>query len=153
MEGEKGCADKEVIHRVNTNAFYRGEDEEHEKETDEKRTGIAKSHRFESFAPQREGNDIKWYVDGRDYFWVSSGLETYHIRTDQSTGSFSGTGQSQGEHLHRRLVAITRIGKYRSILLKTFPRELTAIVPSTATIFQPRMAPGPNLKAKSRRRR
>jgi phospholipase D1/2 len=46
-------------------------DEEHEKETDEKRTRIAESHRFESFAPEREGNDIKWYVDGRDYFWVS----------------------------------------------------------------------------------
>jgi phospholipase D1/2 len=47
-------------------------DEEHEKITDEKRTRIAESHRFDSFAPEREGNDIKWYVDGRDYFWAVS---------------------------------------------------------------------------------
>merc|ERR1712225_61483 len=51
-------------------------DEEHEKETDDKRTRIAKSHRFESFAPERPGNNIKWYVDGRDYYWaVSIALE------------------------------------------------------------------------------
>ena len=51
-------------------------DEEHEKETDAKRTRIAESHRFESFAPERDGNNIKWYVDGRDYFWaVSVALE------------------------------------------------------------------------------
>jgi phospholipase D1/2 len=45
-------------------------DEEHEKLTDEKRTRIAEGHRFQSFAPERPGNNIKWYVDGRDYFWV-----------------------------------------------------------------------------------
>lgn len=51
-------------------------DEAHEKATDEKRTRIAESHRFESFAPERDGNKIKWYVDGRDYFWaVSVALE------------------------------------------------------------------------------
>lgn len=51
-------------------------DEQHEKATDEKRTKIAESHRFESFAPERDGNKIKWYVDGRDYFWaVSVALE------------------------------------------------------------------------------
>ena len=51
-------------------------DEEHEKATDEKRTKVAESHRFESFAPEREGNKIKWYVDGRDYFHaVSVALE------------------------------------------------------------------------------
>lgn len=51
-------------------------DEEHEKLTDEKRTRIAESHRFESFAPERDGNKIKWYVDGQDYFWaVSVALE------------------------------------------------------------------------------
>lgn len=51
-------------------------DEAHEKATDEKRTQIAESHRFESFAPERDGNKIKWYVDGRDYFWaVSIALE------------------------------------------------------------------------------
>ncbi|KAG8526610.1 uncharacterized protein KY384_008811 [Bacidia gigantensis] len=51
-------------------------DEAHEKATDDKRTKIAQSHRFESFAPEREGNKIKWYVDGRDYFHaVSVALE------------------------------------------------------------------------------
>ena len=51
-------------------------DEEHEQRTDKKRTQIAESHRFDSFAPEREGNKIKWYVDGRDYFWaVSIALE------------------------------------------------------------------------------
>lgn len=47
-------------------------DEKHEKETDEKRSNIAESHRFQSFAPEREGNKIKWYIDGRDYFWALS---------------------------------------------------------------------------------
>jgi phospholipase D1/2 len=46
-------------------------DEEHEKETDAKREDIGQSHRFHSFAPERPGNNIKWYVDGRDYCWVS----------------------------------------------------------------------------------
>lgn len=33
-------------------------------------------HRFSSFAPERHGNDIKWYVDGCSYFWaVSVALE------------------------------------------------------------------------------
>ncbi|MCJ1309567.1 hypothetical protein MMC25_003227 [Agyrium rufum] len=51
-------------------------DEAHEKATDEKRTKIAESHRFESFAPERSNNKIKWYIDGRDYFWaVSVALE------------------------------------------------------------------------------
>jgi phospholipase D1/2 len=45
-------------------------DEEHEKATDDKRTKICDSHRFKSFAPERPGNNIKWYVDGRDYCWV-----------------------------------------------------------------------------------
>lgn len=47
-------------------------DEEHEKRTDEKRSRICENHRFNSFAPERHGNDIKWYVDGRDYFWAVS---------------------------------------------------------------------------------
>lgn len=51
-------------------------DEEHEKETDVKRSKVAEGHRFESYAPVREGNDVKWYVDGRDYFYaVSVALE------------------------------------------------------------------------------
>ena len=51
-------------------------DEEHEKETDDKRTEVCKGHRFRSFAPERDNNNIKWYVDGQDYFHaVSVALE------------------------------------------------------------------------------
>ncbi len=58
---------------VNTNHRH---DEEHEQKTDKKRTLIAEGHRFQSFAPERDGNRIKWYVDGRDYFHaVSVALE------------------------------------------------------------------------------
>jgi len=33
-------------------------------------------HRYGSFAGSREGNDVKWYVDGCSYFWaVSVALE------------------------------------------------------------------------------
>lgn len=46
-------------------------DEEHEKRTDAKRTKVGENNRFGSFAPEREGNNVKWYVDARDYFWVS----------------------------------------------------------------------------------
>lgn len=47
-------------------------DEPHEQATDRKRTAIAESHRFKSFAPEHEGNKVKWYVDGRDYLWAVS---------------------------------------------------------------------------------
>lgn len=51
-------------------------DEEHEKACDEKRNRISEQHRFNSYFPERDGNLIKWYVDGRDYFWaVSVALE------------------------------------------------------------------------------
>ncbi|KFZ20382.1 hypothetical protein V501_00174 [Pseudogymnoascus sp. VKM F-4519 (FW-2642)] len=51
-------------------------DEKHEKITDDKRTRISSGHPFQSFAPERPGNDVKWYVDGRDYYWaVSIALE------------------------------------------------------------------------------
>lgn len=51
-------------------------DEAHEKATDDKRTRIGESNRFQSFAPERDGNKVKWYIDGRDYFWaVSVALE------------------------------------------------------------------------------
>ncbi|PWY96273.1 phospholipase PldA [Aspergillus sclerotioniger CBS 115572] len=51
-------------------------DEAHEKATDAKRTTISESHRFKSFAPIREGNKVKWYVDALDYMWaVSIALE------------------------------------------------------------------------------
>jgi phospholipase D1/2 len=60
---------------VNSNHRH---DEEHEKETDEKRSRVCGNHRFNSFAPERDGNLIKWYVDGRDYFWVRT--SRLHIR-------------------------------------------------------------------------
>ncbi|KAK7735580.1 hypothetical protein SLS53_007494 [Cytospora paraplurivora] len=47
-------------------------DEEHEKRTDEKRERVGEAHRFNSYFPERDGNLIKWYVDGRDYFWAVS---------------------------------------------------------------------------------
>ncbi|KAL2867169.1 putative phospholipase PldA [Aspergillus lucknowensis] len=51
-------------------------DEAHEKETDKKRTAICESNRFGSFAPVRDGNKVKWYVDALDYLWaVSVALE------------------------------------------------------------------------------
>lgn len=51
-------------------------DEEHEQATDKKRGEISDKHRFKSFAPERDGNRIKWYIDGRDYFHaVSVALE------------------------------------------------------------------------------
>ncbi|OJJ47055.1 hypothetical protein ASPZODRAFT_115979 [Penicilliopsis zonata CBS 506.65] len=51
-------------------------DEAHEQATDDKRSAIAESHRFNSFAPIHEGNRVKWYVDGLDYLWaVSVALE------------------------------------------------------------------------------
>ncbi|KAL4792842.1 hypothetical protein BDV19DRAFT_367871 [Aspergillus venezuelensis] len=51
-------------------------DEEHEQETDRKRSEICESHRFGSFAPVRQGTKVKWYVDALDYLWaVSIALE------------------------------------------------------------------------------
>ena len=33
-------------------------------------------HQYGSFAPQRDGNDVKWFVDGCGYMWaVSKALE------------------------------------------------------------------------------
>lgn len=47
-------------------------DEKWEKEMDEIREGICESHRFRSFANIRNGNAVKWYSDGHDYFWALS---------------------------------------------------------------------------------
>ena len=64
-----------TVRRLQFNANHR-HDEEHEKICDEKRAKICESHRFQSYFPEREGNLVKWYVDGRDYFWaVSVALE------------------------------------------------------------------------------
>ncbi|KAF8129820.1 hypothetical protein EV363DRAFT_1399636 [Boletus edulis] len=43
-----------------------------EKVNDEIRARINASHRFESFAGQRQENAIKWHIDGHDYFWAVS---------------------------------------------------------------------------------
>lgn len=47
-------------------------DEEHEKANDRLRQEVMDTHRFQSFANQRETNDVKWYIDGHDYFWALS---------------------------------------------------------------------------------
>ncbi|EJT48644.1 hypothetical protein A1Q1_02371 [Trichosporon asahii var. asahii CBS 2479] len=47
-------------------------DEEWEKEIDRKIEDIRNGHRFRSFAPEREGNMVKWQIDGHDYFWALS---------------------------------------------------------------------------------
>ncbi|EPS42367.1 hypothetical protein H072_3671 [Dactylellina haptotyla CBS 200.50] len=74
----------EIVHLKNSvgkfgnilNSNHR-HDEEHEKAVDEKRSQIAESHRFDSFAPKRAGNLAKFYIDGRDYFWaLATGLES-----------------------------------------------------------------------------
>ncbi|KAG9312443.1 hypothetical protein JVU11DRAFT_6827 [Chiua virens] len=47
-------------------------DSPQEKMNDEIRAKINASHRFGSFAGQREQNAIKWHIDGQDYFWAVS---------------------------------------------------------------------------------
>ncbi|EAL20781.1 hypothetical protein CNBE1430 [Cryptococcus deneoformans B-3501A] len=47
-------------------------DEEWEKEVDSKMEAIRDSHRFRSFSGERDGNIVKWHVDGHDYFWALS---------------------------------------------------------------------------------
>ncbi|RUP33532.1 hypothetical protein BC936DRAFT_138556, partial [Jimgerdemannia flammicorona] len=42
----------------------------------------AQKHRYRSFAPVREASEVKWYVDGKDYFWaISEAIEgaEHHI--------------------------------------------------------------------------
>lgn len=46
-------------------------DESHEKAEDEARLQIRKEHRFESFAGETEGNDVKWFVSSSGE-WSSS---------------------------------------------------------------------------------
>lgn len=72
-----------LVHTKNSwgklkNIFNRNHrhDEAHEQEIDGRREAVARSHRYCSFAPVTAGNTVKWYVDGRDYFWaVSAALE------------------------------------------------------------------------------
>jgi len=83
------------------NANHR-HDEKHEQETDGLRTKIAESHRFGSFAPERDGNKIKWYVDGRNYYWVRSflGCPRDFGRLNSESGCFGGLGARKGNDLH-----------------------------------------------------
>ncbi|KAI9566570.1 hypothetical protein HD554DRAFT_2025262 [Boletus coccyginus] len=50
----------------------RRHDNPDEKLNDEIRAKINASHRFESFAGQRQENAIKWHIDGQDYMWAVS---------------------------------------------------------------------------------
>lgn len=47
-------------------------DEEHEKAADAARQAVLDTHRFQSFAEERSDNDVKWFIDGHDYFWALS---------------------------------------------------------------------------------
>src|SRR5690554_1292890 len=53
------------------NANHR-HDEPHEQAIDRERHEKQLSHPHESFAPPRPDNAVKYYVDGRDYFWAVS---------------------------------------------------------------------------------
>ncbi|OAX38224.1 phospholipase D/nuclease [Rhizopogon vinicolor AM-OR11-026] len=50
----------------------RRHDNPEERLDDEIRTQINDSHRFQSFADQREDNCIKWHIDGHDYMYALS---------------------------------------------------------------------------------
>lgn len=60
---------QEIIGLVNPN---RRHDEPHEQAQDALREEIRKGHRFQSFAPERGGNMVKWHIDGHDYMWAVS---------------------------------------------------------------------------------
>ncbi|KAG6882296.1 hypothetical protein C0992_012186, partial [Termitomyces sp. T32_za158] len=59
----------EVIGRWNPN---RRHDEPEEIAQDKVREEIRAGHRFNSFAGERGGNDVKWHIDGHDYMWALS---------------------------------------------------------------------------------
>ncbi|GAA5862918.1 hypothetical protein JCM1840_002326 [Sporobolomyces johnsonii] len=44
------------------------------KAADEQRAAIAASHRFNSFASPKEGNNVKWFIGGNDYYFALSEL-------------------------------------------------------------------------------
>ncbi|KAH9830329.1 phospholipase D/nuclease [Rhodofomes roseus] len=50
----------------------RRHDTPEEKRIDTLRTEINDSHRFQSFAEQRQYNGVKWHIDGHDYFYAVS---------------------------------------------------------------------------------
>ncbi|GLB42616.1 putative phospholipase d [Lyophyllum shimeji] len=59
----------EAIGILNPN---RRHDEPEEIAQDQVRAEINASHRFESFAGERWGNNVKWHIDGHDYMWALS---------------------------------------------------------------------------------
>ncbi|TFK72278.1 phospholipase D [Pluteus cervinus] len=69
--GQKGYthARAEVIGILNPN---RRHDEPEEQAQDALRQQIRDGHRHTSFAPDREGNTVKWHIDGHDYMWALS---------------------------------------------------------------------------------
>ena len=65
----------DVLTRTNCTDAYNPNsrhDEEHEQEADRKRAALCDSHRYSSFADVQDGNDVKWFVNGHDYFWALS---------------------------------------------------------------------------------
>ncbi|KAH8813952.1 phospholipase D/nuclease [Flagelloscypha sp. PMI_526] len=66
-----GHARNELIGLFNPN---RRHDDPEEKKADEIREEIRNGHRFRSFAEEREGNFVKWHIDGHDYMWAVSEL-------------------------------------------------------------------------------
>lgn len=56
--GSPSCAD-EAVRQYAWNPDHR-HDEDHERIEDEARLAIRKEHRFESFAGETEGNNVKW---------------------------------------------------------------------------------------------
>ncbi|KIY68459.1 phospholipase D/nuclease [Cylindrobasidium torrendii FP15055 ss-10] len=66
-----GHAKEQIAGLVNSD--HRHDDPE-EIKADEIRQAINDSHRFQSFADERENNVVKWHIDGHDYMWALSEL-------------------------------------------------------------------------------
>ncbi|KAJ7819231.1 hypothetical protein B0H13DRAFT_391775 [Mycena leptocephala] len=78
----------ETIGLLNPN---RRHDDPEENRQDEICAEMNAGHRFNSFATEREGNFVKWHIDGHDYFWVlskmlDSACEAIFIQTPSSSG-------------------------------------------------------------------
>ncbi|KAM0793016.1 hypothetical protein ACM66B_000508 [Microbotryomycetes sp. NB124-2] len=69
LPGQLKRLKESVAYAVNPNHRH---DEAHEQEQDRIRIEICESHRFKSFADVQEGNEVKWFIDGHDYFWAVS---------------------------------------------------------------------------------
>ncbi|GAA5875841.1 hypothetical protein JCM16303_004016 [Sporobolomyces ruberrimus] len=71
LPGRLERAKESVAFMVNPNHRH---DEAHEKEIDDQLAAIRGEHPFNSFAGPREGNAVKWYISGHDYFYALSEL-------------------------------------------------------------------------------